>query len=77
MKHFSSLSLAIVVSLISLAVASAAVDSGIFIAAAACVFVLLIAAADYSTKSSRTLRYADYRCESPTTVSSQQLRLAA
>lgn len=77
MKHFSSLSLAIVVSLISLALATAAFYSGVFLAVVSCFFVLLIAVADYSTKAPRSLGYTRPPQETSASASSQPLRLAA
>jgi hypothetical protein len=77
MKHFSSLSLAIVVSLISLALATAAFYSSVFLAVVSCFFVLLIAVADYSAKSPRPLRSTRSPQEMSASASSQALRLAA
>lgn len=77
MKHFSSLSLAIVVCLMTLAVATAAFSNGVFLAVVACFFILLIAVSDYSTKSRRSLKYTSPRCAASAAASSQSLRLAA
>jgi hypothetical protein len=77
MKHFSSLSLIVVVSLTSLALATNAFYSAPFLAAIACVFVLLIAAGDYAPKHRRPLKQPAPDPRSSAANTPHPLRLAA